>query len=181
MVMEPSSTIIIRCARLDEYDQIGELTFAAYQDLFDREDLGRYGESMRDVKSRAAKADIVLVAEMYGHGIVGALDYYNDYADALSKPNLEHLEHLEGCAGFRLLAVHPSAQRKGVGRALVRWCVDRARHDGRCSIVLNSGSIMQGAQRLYKALGFEQYPKIEFEFRSDTGKMIQVIGMRLNF
>jgi hypothetical protein len=40
---------------------------------------------------------------------------------------------------------------------------------------------MQGAQRLYKeALGFEPYPEIEFEVQSNTGKMIQVIGMRLN-
>jgi hypothetical protein len=42
MVVEPSPSIIIRCARLDEYDQIGGITLAAYQDLFDGGDLGRY-------------------------------------------------------------------------------------------------------------------------------------------
>ncbi len=55
---------------------------------------------------------------------------------------------------FRLLAVHPDARGTGAGEALVRACVERAKHAGAKGVVLWSQPRMLTAHRLYERLGF---------------------------
>ena len=55
------STLIIREALLAEYDEVANLTMAAYRPLFIEtglpDDLGWYGAELRDVASRAERAE----------------------------------------------------------------------------------------------------------------------------
>ena len=61
-------------------------------------------------------------------------------------------------AEFRMLAVAPSAQRRGVGSALLDLVVRRAREDGARGIVLSSLAEMSAAHRIYERQGFERVP-----------------------
>src|SRR6185437_10494941 len=63
--------------------------------------------------------------------------------------------------GIRMLAVSPSAHRRGVGRRLVEACIDRARADGRSRIVLHTAASMTAAQALYVGLGFVRAPHLD--------------------
>ena len=169
------STLIIREARIAEYDEVAELTMAAYRPLFAETglpgDLGWYGAELRDVAGRAERAEII-VAER-DKRIVGSLAYHHDYAKEVKSGNPE------GCAGFRVLATDPSSQGLGIGRALTQWCIDRAKTDGRVALVLNTTDYMEVAQRLYRRLGFSPYPEIGYQIGGS--QPVEVLGFRLEF
>jgi ribosomal protein S18 acetylase RimI-like enzyme len=63
-----------------------------------------------------------------------------------------------GEAEVRMLAVSPSAQGRGVGEALMRHCVSRARGLGLSALALSTQPGMLGAHRIYERLGFERTP-----------------------
>jgi ribosomal protein S18 acetylase RimI-like enzyme len=58
-----------------------------------------------------------------------------------------------------MLAVSDEARGQGVGAALVRACIDRARRDGKARISLLTTDNMQAAHRLYERLGFRRSPE----------------------
>jgi ribosomal protein S18 acetylase RimI-like enzyme len=59
----------------------------------------------------------------------------------------------------RAFAVAPRAQRRGIGRALMRAVIDMARAGGAQRIVLCTQPTMTAAQRLYLAEGFTRIPE----------------------
>jgi ribosomal protein S18 acetylase RimI-like enzyme len=64
-----------------------------------------------------------------------------------------------GEAEMRMLAVARDARGRGVGEALVRACVDRARAvEGCTSVALSTQRTMVTAHRLYERLGFVRTP-----------------------
>jgi Acetyltransferases len=60
---------------------------------------------------------------------------------------------------FRMLVVDPRARRRGVGAALVRKCVERARAAGCTTLRLSTQVEMTAAHRLYERLGFRRSPE----------------------
>jgi len=54
------------------------------------------------------------------------------------------------------LGVHPDARRRGVARALVDACFERARHEGKTYMTLHTTERMREAQDMYEALRFER-------------------------
>ena len=78
----------------------------------------------------------------------------------------------DDAVGIRMLAVHPTAQRLGVGRALVEECLRLARAQGRARVVLHTTPWMTTAQRLYERLGFERAPERDWRPRPE----VQLIG-----
>lgn len=67
---------------------------------------------------------------------------------------------LPGEAEFRMLAVAPSARGRGVGEALVRECLDRARrppHSARAMVIWTQPEML-AAQALYARMGFVRVP-----------------------
>ncbi|MDQ1713686.1 MAG: hypothetical protein QOE45_3136 [Frankiaceae bacterium] len=105
---------------------------------------------MRDVAHRAAHAE-VLVATDVGR-VLGSVTNVPD-----GGPYGEIAER--GEAEFRMLAVDPAAQGRGVGEALVRAVVEDARRRGRRRVVLSSGTWMAAAHRIYGRLGFTRLPE----------------------
>ena len=59
-------------------------------------------------------------------------------------------------ASVLLLAVEPGARGRGLAKALVSSCVERARLDGAASIGLFTNELMQAAQQVYRLAGFRQ-------------------------
>jgi ribosomal protein S18 acetylase RimI-like enzyme len=58
-----------------------------------------------------------------------------------------------------MLAVDPAVRDRGVGEALVRTCLDRARAAGKARMVLSTDPRMTAAHRLYGRLGFSRLPE----------------------
>ena len=61
-------------------------------------------------------------------------------------------------ATVRMLGVATEARGRGVGEALMRECIDRARRSERKRVRLDTRTSMTSAQRLYERLGFRRDP-----------------------
>ena len=161
--------IEIREATPDEYTEIGELTHRAYAALPDIGDLGWYGDQLRDIAGRAADATILVAVE--AGRIVGDVTW----VPHANSPAAEWDE--ADAAGFRMLAVDPSAQGQGVGEAMVKDMIERATALDKASVLLYTTDFMQSAQRLYRRLGFVRHPEIDLTI--GRRNPVQVMGFRL--
>ena len=65
-------------------------------------------------------------------------------------------------AEFRTLSVAPEARGRGVGSALVDWCIAEARSTGIAEILLSSLPEMAPAHRLYVSRGFVRRPDLDW-------------------
>ena len=142
-------SIEVRSVAPDELDKVGDLVMAAYSAL--RPVRGAYEEEIRDVAERAAGAD-VLVAVEDGEllGTVTFVSGEGSYSREIAG---------DGEAEFRMLAVDPAAQRRGVGRALVQACLDRARALGCTALVICTRDFTIPAHKLYERFGFVRMPE----------------------
>jgi ribosomal protein S18 acetylase RimI-like enzyme len=77
-----------------------------------------------------------------------------------------------------MLAVSHAARGRGVGEALVRECVRRARHAGKERLLLSSQSQMHTAHRIYLRLGFVRTPARDWSPVPDLGPL-QVFALEL--
>ncbi|RFU84781.1 GNAT family N-acetyltransferase [Streptomyces triticagri] len=143
----------IRRAVQGEFEALGELTVQAYlQDglLGFRTD-DPYLDTLRAVAERAAEAEVLVAVDGSG-GLLGGVTfapYGTPYAQVC----------LPGEAEFRALAVAREARGRGVGEALVRACLDRARATGCTAVVLSTQETMRTAHRIYGRLGFARTPE----------------------
>lgn len=136
----------IRRPRPDEYAAAGEVTVEAYEaEGYLAEDVG-YDKELRDVARRVELAEVLIAVDAAANvvGTVTIVRSGSSYAEISRDGELE----------FRMLAVTPKARGRGVGRALTRAVLDRARALGLSRVVLSSFVGMKGAHRLYEQLGF---------------------------
>ncbi|KNX39389.1 GNAT family N-acetyltransferase [Luteipulveratus halotolerans] len=66
-------------------------------------------------------------------------------------------------AEFRMLSVDAAARGRGVGSALVRQCIARARAHHLRAIVLSTQPTMRDAHRIYERLGFARTPERDWK------------------
>ncbi len=158
--------VTIREAQSHEHDDVGRITHDAYVEVFGTDDLGDYGDELRDVEGRARHATI-LVAEVDGR-IVGGVTYVDDPTSPVAEwPDRD-------AAGFRMLAVDPASQGTGAGRALTHACLDRARAQGKAAVILHTTKYMERARQMYERLGFARYPALDIRYGS-----VDVLAYRL--
>ncbi len=151
--MLPFPVMLIRSVRPDEFAAAGELVAAVYSALIP--DIGDYVDELRDVATRIASGAEVWVAELDGE-IAATVTY-------VPRPGPFAEWSDPAAAGIRMLAVAPAFQRRGIGEALVRACLDRARADGQQRVYLHTTQWMTDAQRLYLRMGFERAPDLDWE------------------
>lgn len=147
--------ILVRHARPEEFEALGELTVAAYRTLADRDlPVSRgYEPILRDVAGRSGRS-VVLAAELDGE-LVGSVTY-------VPGPGPDAETDDPDAAEIRMLAVGPAARGRGVGRALVQACIGVAREAHRRRLVLHTRSVMRDAQHIYESLGFVRTPALDF-------------------
>jgi GNAT superfamily N-acetyltransferase len=146
----------IREVSPDEYDALGELTVRAYAAVPGEHDTGYHAE-LRDVAKRAALLPVLVAVGADGR-VLGGVAY-------VAGPGTPYAESERGHeAGFRMLAVDPSAGGRGIGRALAEACIDRARRDGRSGVAIYSRPGRPVAHGLYATLGFVREPTRDLEF-----------------
>lgn len=160
--------LVIRRVAPEEHATLGDLVVAAYGSIDPayRPSPG-YAEVLRDVAAWVEHGE-VLVAIRRGR-LAGGVAYVPGPGTPLSEfPDLD-------AAGIRFLAVAPSEQGRGVGRALAAACVERARAAGKKRVVLHSTEYMTVAHRLYESMGFRRTPARDWEPRPE----LRLIGYEL--
>jgi ribosomal protein S18 acetylase RimI-like enzyme len=152
-------SVTVRLARADEYEIVGELTHAAYAS--DYVFGASYAEQLLHPEQRVGEYELWVAEDDRTGALLGTVSTLRP-----GQPD-PHGDALDEELYFRLLAVAPTARRRGIGALLTRFTLELARERGRLSVVLNSASDMLGAHALYASLGFERQPHREYDFVSD--------------
>jgi GNAT superfamily N-acetyltransferase len=145
----------IREARPDEFERIGEIAVGAYRQL-EGSAVDGYVDEIRDTAARAAVVPVLVAIEGDGT-ILGTVTY-------VPGPGPLAESEREDEAGFRVLAVDPTAQGRGLGRMLAEACVARARDEGRAGVAILTRPSMTAAHRLYESMGFARDRSDDWEF-----------------
>jgi ribosomal protein S18 acetylase RimI-like enzyme len=141
----------VRTARPDEHEEAGRVTALAYREYVQPGEAAweAYLEEIADVRRRARVADVLVAVE--DGAILGTatleLGERMDGDDPPLRPDEAHI---------RMLGVDPAARRRGVARALMHACAERALAAGRTRITLHTTQRMLGAQAMYEGMGFER-------------------------
>ena len=124
-------------------------------------DSDEYRTALTDVASRLGDDTVVLVA-VDGGEVVGSVTVVGG--------DSEHFEHpRHGDGGFRMLAVAPSAQGRGVGRALLDAAVAHARAEGWRRLAITTMGWMASAQAMYETAGFVRRADLDVRYASGVG------------
>ncbi|HEY1905934.1 MAG TPA: GNAT family N-acetyltransferase [Myxococcaceae bacterium] len=163
MESRPSPDVVIRLARPEDLPALGNLVADAYASLpgmpSPKEQPGYYA-MVRDATARARTPGYEILAAVTRAGeLVGSADFIGEIAHYGSGGDAPKRTD---AAGIRLLAVAPSVRGQGIGRALTRECIQRARALGRAAVVLHTTRAMQTAWRMYEQLGFRRSPDLDF-------------------
>jgi predicted N-acetyltransferase YhbS len=150
----------IRDARADDQAAIEAVTLSAYQEYAPimQDNWERYRHSILGTLADVKPAKQI-VAEQNG-AIVGTVLLF-PAATVINRPD-------GGTATLtwpeiRLLAVSPAARGQGVGAALVRECMRRARQAGFAAVTLHTTDMMAVAMSMYERIGFVRAPELDFE------------------
>jgi ribosomal protein S18 acetylase RimI-like enzyme len=151
--------VLIREAREEEYAAVGTLSVAGYDadgyltypdGTFDDD----YAGWLADATSRAEKSTLLVALD--GDELVGTVTwcpYGSGDAQLAKEPHQGE---------FRTLSIAPEARGRGVGRALVEHCLERAHSAGLTEVLLFSLKEMLPAHRLYARLGFVRRPELDW-------------------
>jgi GNAT superfamily N-acetyltransferase len=162
--------VVVRPMRRDEAARVGALTLAAYDRYGHIE--GDYREFLGDPLRRVDRCTALLVATLPVPGgddeVVGTVTYVEP-----DDPEWEDRPQRHGDAGFRVLAVDPEREGRGVGTALIDACFDLARRAGAHRMLITSMSWMDRAHELYIGrYGFVRRPDLDVRFPSGTGVIL---------
>jgi GNAT superfamily N-acetyltransferase len=151
-------SFIVRVALPGEYADVGRVTAEGYHadDLLRRPDGlidNDYEERLTDAGRRADEAQL-LVAVDDGQ-VIGTVTWCppsSPWRELATRPDQ---------AEFRMLSVAAAGRRRGVGRALVNACLNRARAQGMREVLISSLPQMTAAHALYREFGFVRAPELD--------------------
>lgn len=146
--------ITVRSADKSDFAEIRRITVEAYSNAGYIDDEYAYNHILAAIEEGHAGSSL-LVAESDGK-IVGSVFVTRpggDFSDVAHDGELE----------FRMLAVEPGEQHKGIGHRLVEEVIERARRDPDMSgVVLTIAPEMNGQHALYESLNFTRIPARDF-------------------
>jgi ribosomal protein S18 acetylase RimI-like enzyme len=146
--------VMIREARADEHEMVGELRVSAYRAGGLLSEATGYADTLRVL---GFCGDCTVLVAQDGDGrVVGTI---------MLEPFGPHSELArdEAEADIRAFAVAARAQGQGVGRQLLRAVTEEAARRGVRRLRLCTLPAMAAAQHLYTATGFTRTPDLDFE------------------
>lgn len=161
----------IREVRPSEYRAAGEVTAGAYREFATSGSNGwdEYLRELADVAGRVDRTEVYVAVE--DGRILGCVTLELDRT-----VGDDDVELPPEMTCIRMLGVDHSARRRGVGAALVRFCVERSRRAGKRLVTLRTGRTMTAARALYASLGFDPDPDRDIVY--DSG--FRLIAYRLD-
>jgi ribosomal protein S18 acetylase RimI-like enzyme len=144
-----SLVVEIREALPEEHGETGAVTALAYREFArpGESDWEDYLAHIADVASRARTATVLVAVE--DGRILGSATLELGARIDDDDPPLE-----PGEAHIRMLGVHPDVRGRGIARALMQACFERARAAGRSRMTLATTHRMVVARRMYEGMGF---------------------------
>lgn len=139
--------VTIRAATPKDYPAVRHLTYASYIEAGHVAAADPYAAELTDIDSRAER---LYVAEVDGQ-VAGSVNIAIPGSSLAEVANTHELE-------FRMLAVDPNFQGRGIGRALVQHILDYARNQHATSVAITTMHSMTAAQAMYTAMGFQRAP-----------------------
>ena len=140
----------IRSALSAEFPAVADVCEAAYAPYLRAG--GRYRAVLRDVAARAADAEVLVAEDRDDDRVLGTVTFVPDGGPLGEIADLAEAE-------FRMLAVDPAAQGRGVGAALLRRVLSESRGRGKAGVVCSSLPEMRAAHRVYERAGFRRAPQ----------------------
>lgn len=154
---------IIRNAKPEEFDEIGNLMVTVYAQLegFPKEDeQPEYYKMLGNIGKFTEKENAELLVAMSNEGkLVGGLVYFSDMKNYGSGGMASEIKNT---SGFRLLAVDPFERGKGIAKLLCAECIKRAKELNQKQLIIHSTQSMKVARKMYEKLGFVRYKKLDF-------------------
>jgi ribosomal protein S18 acetylase RimI-like enzyme len=146
----------VRRAVPADFDAVGEITARSYVQDGHLPPGVDYIATLRDAGARAREAELWVAVEDGSGQVLGSVTF--------AAPGTPYAEVSAGDEGeFRMLAVSHAARGQGVGEALVRRCIDRARELGLSGLAMSTQPSMAPAHRVYERLGFLRLPERDWE------------------
>ncbi|MFF5179426.1 GNAT family N-acetyltransferase [Micromonospora sp. NPDC000316] len=160
----------VRPAEASDFPAVARLTVAAYEADGQLKGEHGYEATLADVSTRAGSGEVLVAVDEVTGVVLGSVTFVlpgTRFAE-LSGP---------GEAEFRMLAVDPGAQGRGVGAALAQACVDRAAELGcRAVVICVRAGLAVSAHRLYERLGFVRMPEKDWS----PAPGVDLLGLRLD-
>ncbi|MBA4853836.1 GNAT family N-acetyltransferase [Emticicia sp. BO119] len=157
------NTYIVRNARPEEYDRVGELMVRVYSQLegFPKpEEQPQYYAMLANIGTLPLKPGTeILVAIDKNDKIAGGAVYFNDM-QYYGSGGIATEE--KNASGFRLLAVEQSRRGEGIGKLLTRICIEKAIANGTQQVIIHSTRAMQTAWQMYEKMGFARSEDLDF-------------------
>lgn len=171
--MSTESSYTIRAVRDEERATARALTLAAYGEYAEQMEPSAWAALREAITAALAGAGPVehLVAERAGEVVGSVMLFPPSTGDTGSAGGRMRWPEL------RLLAVTPEDRGHGVGAALVRACVERARAAGAPALGLYTSNSMRSAIALYERLGFARVP--EHDFRPPGAELVKAYKLEL--
>jgi ribosomal protein S18 acetylase RimI-like enzyme len=142
--------VIVRAALPGEADAVGALRVAAYQaqDLLHPE----YADTLR-MLGFGGQGTVLVAAD--GEELLGTvmLEPWHAGSEVARRPDEVEV---------RALAVAPSAQGHGAGRALMLAVINAAAASGARRLLLSTRPEMKAARHVYQSLGFTRAPELDW-------------------
>ncbi|GJM29000.1 MAG: hypothetical protein DHS20C17_16350 [Cyclobacteriaceae bacterium] len=167
----------IRNARPSEFVSTGQMMVRVYSGLPGfpgPHEQPRYYQMLSQIGDQTKKPLTELIVAVSDSGNVlggvvyfGDMQFYGSGGTAIDESN---------AAGFRLLAVDPDSRGLGIGKALSKECIKRAKESGQKQVIIHSTKSMQIAWKMYEKLGFKRSQDLDFNQES-----LPVFGFRLVF
>ncbi|NYT92884.1 GNAT family N-acetyltransferase [Salinispora sp. H7-4] len=153
-----------------DHAAVARLTVAAYEADGQLKGEHGYAAVLADVPARVEHGEVLVAVDAGTDAVLGSVLF------VLPGTRFAELSGA-GEAEFRMLAVDPAAQGRGVGAALVEACVARATELG-CSalVICIRDGLAASAQRLYLRRGFIRAPELDWSPVAD----VLLRGMRLS-
>lgn len=166
--------LLIRKAHFTEYEQIRKKRIASYEQYKNIIPIKHWDMLQKTLSAESEKLPYVnlFVAEIDSQ-IAGSIVLFPSKAKAYEW-DTSVLEYPE----IRMLAVDPNFRGNGVGKALVRHCIEVAKEQEEKRIGLHTGSFMVDAMQMYESIGFKRIPELDFE-PLDDGIIVQAYQLTL--
>ncbi|MFK4637846.1 GNAT family N-acetyltransferase [Paenarthrobacter histidinolovorans] len=153
-----TGTYVIRQARPEEYDAVGQLTFQSFGHHLPgahQPDEARL-HLLLDAAARAREGVLLVAEDLETARLVGTASLLH-FGSRLSR------QAEDGEVELRLLAVLPEARRTGLGQRLLDESARLAAAQGAQRVVLDTAVDNEPSQRLYRRLGYVRRPEREKE------------------
>lgn len=161
--------LAIRPATEADLATIGAITVEAYRADGFLEGSDDYANTLADAAGRFRAAELLVAVDSADEvlGSVTVVSPGSPYAEVSEPGEME----------FRMLSVAAPARGRGVGEALVRAVIGRARAAGVGRVVLSSSEKMLAAHRLYERLGFTRLPERDWSPLPGVNLVAYAYGM----